>query len=96
MKTLTGKTLTIFIGNDATVKKLKAAIQDREGIPPDQQRIIFKGLQLEEDLKLSDYKIKREDTLVLVLRLRGGGDNEPQSSVSRSRRLFDDSDDSEE
>lgn len=81
VKTLTGRCLLIYTSASETIDQIKSHVQDKEGIPPDQQRLMYGGKQLEDGRTLSDYSICTRNVLHLVLRLRGGGGPPPETEM---------------
>mmetsp|Transcript_7845 Transcript_7845/g.9339 ORF Transcript_7845/g.9339 Transcript_7845/m.9339 type:complete len:88 (+) Transcript_7845:263-526(+) len=72
VKTLDGKTVTVDAEEEDTIEDIKNKIMEKEGVPIDQQRLIFGGKQLDSEKTLADYDVQEDSTLHMVLRLRGG------------------------
>jgi hypothetical protein len=82
VRTLIGKTITLRASNLHTVHEIKSRIQNIEGIPPDQQRLVVDGRQLEDDRVIADYGVTSSSVIHLVLRLRGGGPVQPEMGIA--------------
>ena len=85
VKTVTGKTITVEVEAEDVLEKVKVKIEGREGIPTDEQRLLFAGREVQDGKTLMDYDIQTESTMHLVLRLCGGMNNAESDKEAGSR-----------
>jgi hypothetical protein len=87
LRAVSGNTLTLEVEPSTLVEQLKRQIQDKEGIPLQQQRVVYAGKQLENNRAVSDYNIEKESTLYLLLRLRAAGNrNREEDTVMETNK----------
>ncbi|CAG8612181.1 9993_t:CDS:2 [Paraglomus brasilianum] len=87
VKTLTGRTITVEVDSLETVEDVKQKIQEKEGIPPDQQSLVYSRKQLIEDRTLTEYNIEKDSTLHLALRLLGGAKKRKKKSYTTPKKI---------
>ncbi|KAE9410927.1 ubiquitin-domain-containing protein [Gymnopus androsaceus JB14] len=87
IKTLTGKTISLKVNDSDMIDSIKPKVQDMEGIPVDQQRFIYAGMQLVNGRTISDHRISHQSTIHLVLRLRGGGCVEERMGIAAGGKI---------